>query len=316
MLRLSAVTHDRDRQSIVLVYRAYSGAMMGEVEQQKVVSLDRGLFLVSYKSADDLVSPPHVTVAPTQGHEGHMELIMHPDATEPTLWEPNSGLIVRVNTPGTLQVLVQPTRTGGSRAAMVRIEPILSGRAPIAAHSERSTLHANPAIEGLRVLGHVAGRGDVVVGADDWIAGPTAPSRIEGISLEWPGKPGGVDIRYAVQFPNGQAGSGHMVSLGTYAGTRGRALPITGVVLEVSGTERFEFVAEATFLNAPTLRAIGKRVVLSGPTNREPLVGIRISVKPPAAENIAAPAKPARKPIGSGRVRVFRSRARQESSIG
>jgi hypothetical protein len=108
-----------------------------------------------------------------------------------------------------------------------------------------------------------------------------------------------------------------MVSLGTYAGTRGRALPITGVVLEIGGTERFVFVAEATFLNAPTLRAVGKRVMLSGPTNREPLVGIRISVNPlVAAEDVVVPPKPARKSIGSGRVRVFRSRARQESSVG
>jgi hypothetical protein len=106
-----------------------------------------------------------------------------------------------------------------------------------------------------------------------------------------------------------------MMSLGAYAGTRGRALPITGVVLEVSGSEEFEFLAEAAFLNAPTLRAVGKRVVLSGPTSREPLVGIRIGVnRMTAAESIAAPTKPARKPVGSGRVRVFRSRSRQESS--
>nr|WP_018319110.1 hypothetical protein [Bradyrhizobium sp. WSM2793] len=289
---------------------------MGDVEQHKVVSLDRGLFFVSYKSADDLASPPHVTVVPAEGHEGRMELIMHPDASEPTLWEPNSGLMVRVNTPGTLQIQVQPTRPGGSRAAMVRIEPIQSGRAPLVAQSEHAALHTNVAIEGLKVLGHVAGRGDVVAAPSTWIAGPTAPSRIEGIALDWPEKPVGLDIRYAVQFANGQAGSGKMVSLGTFAGTRGRALPITGVVLEISGTDGFEFVAEATFLNAPTLRAVGKRVVLSGPTSREPLVGIRIGINRIAATDNVVPAKPARKPVGSGRVRVFRSRARQESSVG
>lgn len=290
---------------------------MGDVEQHKVVSLDRGLFLVNYKSADDLASPPHVTVVPAQGHEGRMELIMHPDASEPTLWQPNSGLMVRVNTPGTLQIQVQPMRPGGSRAAMVRIEPIQSGRAPLVAQSEHTALHSNVVIEGLKVLGHVAGRGDVIAAPNTWIAGPTAPSRIEGIALDWPEKPVGLDIRYAVQFANGQAGSGKMVSLGTFAGTRGRALPITGVVLEISGTDRFEFVAEATFLNAPTLRAIGKRVVLSGPTSREPLVGIRMGINRIAAtDNVVVPAKPARKSVGSGRVRVFRSRARQESSVG
>jgi hypothetical protein len=291
--------------------------MMADVEQQKVVSLDRGLFFVSYKSADDLASPPRVTVVPTRGHEERMALIMHPDATEPTLWEPNAGLMVRVNTPGMLQIQVEPMRPGGSRAAMVRIEPIQSGRAPLAAQGESAAVHANVAVDGIKILGHVAGRGDVVVASNAWIAGPTAPSRIEGIALEWQEKPAGLDIRYAVQVPIGQAGSGKMVLLGTYAGTRGRALPITGVVLQISGAGGFEFVAEATFLNAPTLRALGKRVVLSGPTGREPLVGIRIGINRLAApDNIVVPAKPSPKPVGSSRVRVFRSRARQESSIG
>ncbi|WP_454618249.1 hypothetical protein [Bradyrhizobium cenepequi] len=289
---------------------------MSDVEQQKVVNLDRGLFFVNYRSAEDSLSPPHVTVAPAEGHERRMEIILHPDATEPTLWEPNSGLVVRVNTPGTLQVQVQPMRLGGSQAAVVRIEPIQSGRTQlVAAPSESMGLHANAATESLKVLGHVAGRGDVIVGPNAWIAGPTAPSRVEGVALEWPEKPAGLDIRYAVQFANGQAGSGRMVPLGAYAGTRGRALPITGVVLEMSGTDELEFVAEAGFLNAPTLRAVGKRVVLSGPTNREPLVGIRIGIERiAAAEQIAAPVK-SRKPAGSGRVRVFRSRPRQESSV-
>lgn len=290
---------------------------MSDAEQQKVVNLDRGLFFVNYRSAEDSLSPPHVTVAPAEGHERRMDIILHPDATEPTLWEPNSGLVVRVNTPGILQVQVQPMRLGGSQAAVVRIEPIQSGRTHlVASQSEDLGLHVNVATEGLKVLGHVAGRGDVIVGPNAWIAGPTAPSRVEGVALEWPEKPAGLDIHYAVQFANGQAGSGRMVPLGAYAGTRGRALPITGVVLEMSGTDELEFVAEAGFLNAPTLRAVGKRVVLSGPTNREPLVGIRIGIERIAAvEQVVAPSMKPRKPAGSGRVRVFRSRPRQESSV-
>src|ERR1700761_1840609 len=101
---------------------------MNEAQQLKVASLDRGLFLINYKSAEDSLSPPHVTVAPAEGHERRMEIILHPDATEATLLEPNSGLVVRVNTPGTLRVQVQPGRPGGSRAAVVRIEPIQAGR--------------------------------------------------------------------------------------------------------------------------------------------------------------------------------------------
>ena len=192
-----------------------------------MVSLDRGLFFVNYKSAEDPSSPPHVTVAPANGHE-RMEIILHPDAASRPF-----GNRFRPGGPsqhsGTLQVQVEPMRPGGSRAAMVRIEPIQSGRAPVAApRSESVGLHTNVATEGLKVLGHVAGRGDIIVGPNTWIAGPTAPSRVEGVALEWPEKPMGVDIRYAVQFANGHAGSGRMVPLGTYAGTRGRALPITG----------------------------------------------------------------------------------------
>jgi hypothetical protein len=162
--------------------------------------------------------------------------------------------------------------------------------------------------------------GDTTVGPNMWIAGPASPSRIEGIALDWADRPEGVEIRYAVQFLKGQAGSGKMVSLGAFAGTRGRAMPLTGVVLEMAGNNEYEFVAEALFLNAPTLRAIGQRVVLSGPTGREPLVGLRIAIERAdreiaASSKSAPPAKPASKPAGSSRVRVFRSRPRQTTAI-
>jgi hypothetical protein len=284
--------------------------MMNETEQKKTLNLDRGLFFINYKSAEDSVSPPRVIVAPAQGHERRMEIILHPDATEPTLCTPNSGLVVRINTPATLQVQVRPTRPQGSRSAIVRVEQIQAGRIPDVANPG-SAMGPHIATDGLKVLGHVAGRGDIVVGPNAWIAGPDAPSRVEGVALEWPDKPTSVDICYAVQLANGQTGSGRMVPLGTYAGTRGRALPLTGVVLEMSGTDELKFVAEAGFLNAPTLRAVGKRVVLSGPTSREPLVGIRIGIERSApAEMVATSAMP-RKSAGSARVRVFRSQQRQ-----
>ena len=286
-----------------------------DAEQQKVLSLDRGLFFVNYKSADDSASPPRVTVTPAEGHERRMEIILHPDATGPTLWQPKSGLVVRVNTPGTLQVQVQPAKRGGSRAAIVRIEQIQAGQAPAGlGEGNRAGLHTHVATEGLKVLGHVAGRGDIVVGPNAWIAGPAAPSRVEGVALEWPDRPASVDIRYAVQFANGQSGSGRMVPLGTYAGTRGRALPLTAVVLEMSGADDLKFVAEAGFLNAPTLRAVGRRVVLAGPTNREPLGGICIGIEQTAPAEQDARATP-RKSAGSARVRVFRSQQRQASAV-
>lgn len=294
---------------------------MDGLEHQKSVDLDRGLFLVNYKSAEDSVAPPKVSLSAVEGHERTLEFILHPDATEPSLWQPNSALVVRTDAPARLQIEVVPTRAGGSRAATVSIEPIQPGELAMANRRMEQTggKPGTLTTDAFKLRGHVAGIGDVLVGPNAWIAGPAAPSRIEGLALEWPDKPADLNIRYAVQLANAQAGSARMVPLGTFAGTRGRALPLTGVVLEMDGNTELQFSAEAIFLSAPTLRAIGRRVVLSGPTGREPLVGLRVAVERiasfAASEQIAPPAA-SQTPPTSGRVRVFRSRPRQEAATG
>ena len=139
-----------------------------------------------------------------------------------------------------------------------------------------------------------------------------APSRIEGISIEWPGKPDDLDIYYAVKTPKPQTASGRKMAVGSFAGTRGKAMPLVGLILELSGpaAAEFQLAVEAIFLGSPATRITGKQVVASGPTGREPLVGLRLSV-----ENVAATARPQPKPAAAksaqpaGRVRVFRSRS-------
>jgi hypothetical protein len=179
-----------------------------------------------------------------------------------------------------------------------------------------------PDLDQIRILGHVAGIGDVVVAPDEWIAGPTAPSRIEGLSIDWP-QQSSLQLRYAVKSGTQ---TGKMVEAGEFAGTRGRAMPLTGLILELSGvpSDPYQIAADAIFLNSPTMRVIGKRVVLSGPTGREPLVGLRLRLERIETESAAAPTKSDRatqrdvspsksgaKPASSGRVRVFRSRAKE-----
>jgi hypothetical protein len=294
-----------------------------DLDQIKTVELDRGLFLVQYQAADDLHAPPRVVVAPAPGSERAVEFVLHPDAVEPTLWQPETALVVRAGASARLQVRVVASRPQGSRAATVRVEPIRPGQPirPIESPAPAS------AAEGMRVVAHVAGIGDVAVGADSWIAGPVAPSRIEGLVIQWPGKPDNLNIRYAVRFPGQQ--DGQMVPLGAFAGTRGRALPITALILEVTGRADVQFVAEALFLNAPILKVKGTRIAVAGPTGREPMIGLRInletsSVTAPvlavAADSGDAPkpqpasAQAPRKAATNSRVKVFRSRPRQESS--
>jgi hypothetical protein len=290
-----------------------------EATQQKVVDLGKGLFCIQYKDAEDQASPPRVVVKSAPGHERSTELLLHPDANDSVLWRPGSSLVVRTTSAAKLQIEVVPLRPGGSRAASVRVEPLTQGE-PRAGHLANIDWDFDTraaTLDGLRVLGHVAGIGDVSVNANEWIAGPTAPSRIEGISIQWPTRPRDLDIRYAVKTP-AQTGVARMVDLDTFAGTRGRALPVTGIVIELSGPAAggMEITSEAVFLSAPILRAVGQRVVLTGPTGREPLVGLRLAIQKTgvSASRVAATANGVAAPPSysdtstKGKVRVFRSR--------
>jgi hypothetical protein len=290
--------------------------------QLKQVELNRGLFLVHYKSAEDTGSPPQVRVFPAPGHERQIQITTHPDSDPNILWHPNTSLVVKANAVATLHVEVLPGRVNGSGVAAVKIEPITQGNAAERVDLSDSDL---PDIHSIKLLGHVAGLGDVVVAADQWIAGPSAPSRIEGLAIEW-AKQSGLQLRYAVKSGTQ---TGKMTEAGIFAGTRGQAMPLTGLILELSGelSGAYQLTADAIFLNSPTMRVSGKSIVLSGPTGREPLVGLRLSVeqieKRSAAKSLvqSAPgagashfsAQSITKAPSAGRVRVFRSRARQSA---
>jgi hypothetical protein len=298
--------------------RMHSGRDPG---QQKIVDLDRGVFCIHYKSADDEDSPPKVVVSIVPGNERQVELILHPDADQAVLWQPGSSLVVRAISPAQIDIQVVALRPNGSKAASVKFESLSQGT-PIRPLRGRQEEYSENGSDGLRLVGHVAGIGDVVVGSNEWLAGPSAPSRIEGIAIEWPQKPEDMVLRYAVKSVT-QAGTPKMLDHSVFAGTRGRALPITGIVLEMSGpgSSSHQFLAEALFLSAPILRAVGQRVVLSGPTGREPLVGLRITIQStkffeelPSPEPATPMTATRRTTPATGRVRVFRSRPKQDES--
>jgi hypothetical protein len=163
-----------------------------------------------------------------------------------------------------------------SLAANVKVERLTQGE-PINEPEIAKTFD----FTGLRLMGHVAGRGDIFVNLNEWIAGPSAPSRVEGVSLEWPNKPPRFDIRYSVKVGQSGALSAQMMDMGSFAGSRGRAIPLTGVAFELSGeaSSDYRLCVEAGFLASPIMRETGKRVVLSGPTGREPLVGLRMNLE-------------------------------------
>jgi hypothetical protein len=303
---------------------------MNDTAQQKTIDLARGLFLIRYESGESASAPPFVRVFPDRGQAQNCTIITAPDATEGTLYSPESALVVSVRQPCRLIIEVNPLRPGGSTAANLKIETLNQGRAPQLAGQSVAAQAQTGLPPDLRVMAHVAGIGDVTESPNAWIAGPTAPARIEGLCLVWPGKPADLDIRYAVRFARPQAGDNQFVALGTFAGTRGRALPLTGFSLELSGPGAFRYniTAETIFLGAPANRISGQRVNLSGPTGREPLVGIKIDIENVASQpapfqpptQTLAPPPPAADPQAAsrptGRVRVFRSRQASAKPTG
>jgi hypothetical protein len=254
---------------------------MEGVKQLKSVAINRGLFLLRYASAEDRAQPPVVKVSTGSGSNKDIEFLLHPDHEEAVLTQPSSALIVRALTSGKLSVEVAPVSAGGSTAATLRIEPLIQGTASAAPTDPKRRSSAPYDFSTLHILSHVTGTGDRRVKINEWIAGPAAPSRIEGFAIEWPDKPEDLGIHYAVKTAKSLPGSSRAVGLGAFAGTRGQAMPVVGVMLELSGraAPAVQFVVDALFLGAPAARMIGRRVIISGPTGREPLVGLRLALQ-------------------------------------
>ncbi len=284
---------------------------MKRSKQSKVVDVDKGVILVRYATAESEQRPPKVEVLVNPKDHKHIEIISNPSHSDAVLWQPGACLVVRATRPGQLLVDVIPIDDHGSTAATVKIETLGQGEMP-AARAAAAAFRTVGDLDHLKIIGHVAGIGDVTARADEWIAGPAAPARIEGLSMVWPGKPDNLDLRYCVRLARPHAASGKMMQLGDYAGTRGHALPIVGITLEISGAGAADFrlFAEAAFLGAPIARIAGNRVELSGPTGREPLVGFRLRLDETSV-TLQPELPPVAKARPPGRVRVFRSRAAQ-----
>jgi len=290
---------------------ADAGRRMARDKQRKILEMKRGLFLVRYAAAADENEPPKITLAPDHESRDALQLIAPPGETETALWRPGACLVLRAISPGSLIVEVEPLSGSRSASSTVRVEPLSVGR--LTAEENTTPLKAPLDLAGFALIGHVAGRGDVRVKADEWLAGPAAPARIEGIGIDWRSKPAGVRIRYSVSTAKPQTISQRLLNDGEFAGTRGKALPLTAVAFEVNGdaAPELQLAVEAIFLGSPTSRAVGRRISLTGPTGREPLVGLKVT-----AENagVARNVRPAGGSDGAGRVRVFRGRPKSSSA--
>ena len=181
--------------------------------------------------------------------------------------------------------------------AVFRIEPV-SGveRAGAAARLEAGSPNALPTFSGgdakFKLLAHVSRRGDVDVGAGEWVAGPNAPAAIEGLEIRGSANSA---LRFELQPLVATTPPRWLdwVSSGGFAGTRGRGLPLAGVRVRLVGAEASRFVlsADALFLGSAIQSKRGQEIELIGSPGGDPLVGLSLDVV--AAVGCGAPAKAA-----------------------
>lgn len=269
-----------------------------------------GLYLLRYVSTRAPEGFPIVRVKPSPTDGSGISLQPFPGHTSDDLVTPGECILIRAEHPGALDLTVSSARPNGSLEAEVRLERIVSSDNGLSERHSHSVVNESVKPD-VKILAHVAHRGDCLVGQGEWIGGPDLPMAIEGFEIRWPNKPADVDLRYAAA--TGKLARNRMPekSVGQFAGTRGKATPLLGLSLALRGPRAadYEIRAEALFLGSQAERKSGSDILFSGPTGREPLVGLRLSVV--KTSNLPKLAQPAATPEAVvmrqvGRVRVYR----------
>jgi hypothetical protein len=238
-----------------------------------------------------------------------MELMAAPGLPADTLSAPGMVLVIRSESAAEVSIVVKPAPGSHSASAELKLERLLSADIPFKEIPSRLGIKKAPPVSNVQILAHVAGRGDVLVPSGEWVAGPEFPSQIEGLTLQWPGKPVGVDLEYGVTIGTRSGQRLPVRRTGEFAGTRGRGLPITSFALTLRGGEGLSLQVEGLFLGAAPVVKTGHEVSLTGPTGREPLVGLRVSLlglQIQTASKSRNPTKTLPPSNDKDRVRVFR----------
>jgi hypothetical protein len=184
------------------------------------------------------------------------------------LSEPGDIAVVRAEQPGGLLVKIIARNPGDPQDASFRLEP-LSG-----ASRENAVV-----LGAAKIRAHVSRRGDVETEMGSWISGPNEPAAIEGLEVCGQLSHGlSLDLQPLISTkpPRWMEWS----RPGNFAGTRGKALPLAGLRLRLSGTAApaFEIVLSALFLGSPVATRRGREIEIVSESGVDPLVGLRIEI--------------------------------------
>jgi hypothetical protein len=275
-------------------------------EQETAITVSRGLFLLRYASGATNGRSPFAVVRPASASAPFIEVISPPGVVAGFLSGPGDFAIVRAEQSGNLLVKIVAQNPGDPLEASLRMETLSGGEKPaVAAAAITPMSKAAPTI-----LAHVSRRGDVEVAMGAWIAGPDAPSPIEGLEVRG-ALPEGVAIELqpllATNPPRWMDWSGP----GSFVGTRRRALPLSGLRLRLSGASAasFEIAASGLFLGSPVLNRRGREVEFVSSAGLDPLVGLQVELVAASVEGPAANDRTLAESPPESKLKVFRAMA-------
>jgi hypothetical protein len=287
-------------------------------EREATVNVERGLFLLRYDAGSETGRSPMAIARPARGSEPFIEVISAPGAIVGYLGGPGACAVVRAEQAGKLSVRIRASEPDATLDAAFRLEALGASANVSARTIVRSPERGGERSGGLRLLAHVARRGDIEVHAGAWVAGPDAPAAIEGLELRG-GTPDGVSIELQPLVATNPVRWLDWAPHGAFIGTRGRALPLAGLRLRLVGDEasKFALAADVLFLGSAIVSKRGREIEFIGPASGDPLVGLRLSLAP-EVEAIAPSDPPQSLEAASvnfpqqrsePRVRVFRASA-------
>lgn len=285
-------------------------------DRDSSLHVTRGLYLLRYEARGGSHNHPFAIVAPEHGFEDRIQVISAPGGAQGRLDQPGAAVLVRAEGHGKIKIGVKRKGSGGSLDATFRLESVglVSNPGPsIADPVEFSQPASNTqpasrleAPDDAVLVAHVSRRGDVPVKANEWVGGPEAPARIEGITLLGFGQE---DVRGEIQFLSSTRRAwSDWVCEGVFVGTRGRSEPVLGVRLRLVGDQASHFImqAEALFLGSAIMVKRGREIECVSESGRDPLVGLRLGLGPERRASVRSPASTIEREERP-RVRIFRA---------
>ena len=264
--------------------------------------IERGLYALRY--TDSSSDPcPKVTLRP---RSGSLDLVSAPGQDEAILSRPGQALVIVTSAPAVFDLVVTATGRNGGLDAKLALD-LLDGGMRELTNPNAEQFHREHRVEpsqvggetGLTVEAHVSRRGDLSVGADEWVAGPGVILPIEALSINVARRDVSVDIRVQTDRSGGRWSN--WFQYGNLAGSRQRAESLTGIGLALRGDNSGSLMlsADVMHLGSGSQTREGREVEFVG---ADPIVGFRLRVIDDTRQSVGGPGSTAVGP------RVFRAR--------